>query len=72
MEQLNSDAMAQVLAIMLIAVTGYDSAEDQRLTQQSGFDVHLVKPLEPSVLLTIFDEIVRSKANAGGASLLLC
>ncbi len=54
-------------AIMLIALTGYDSAEDQRLTQQSGFDVHLVKPVDPSALLTIFDEIVRSKENAGGA-----
>ena len=60
-------AVLDTRAMRLIALTGYGSAEDQRLTQQSGFDVHLVKPVEPSALLTIFDEIVRSKENAGGA-----
>lgn len=53
-------------AIVLIALTGFGSAEDQRLTQQSGFDMHLVKPVEPAELGRIFDGIARSKANAGG------
>lgn len=54
-------------AIVLIALTGYDSAEDQRLTQQSGFDVHLVKPVESAELVRIFDCVVRANENAGGA-----
>lgn len=32
--------------MLLIALTGYDSAEDQRLALEAGFDVHLVKPVE--------------------------
>lgn len=52
-------------AIVLIALTGYGTAEDQRLTRESGFDVHLVKPVESAALLRIFDGICRSKEEAG-------
>lgn len=34
----------------LIALTGYGQEEDQRLAAEAGFDRHLVKPVEPSVL----------------------
>ncbi|MEO8627354.1 MAG: response regulator, partial [Betaproteobacteria bacterium] len=30
--------------IILIAITGWGSAEDHRATQEAGFDFHLVKP----------------------------
>src|SRR5690606_3060238 len=30
---------------LLVAVTGYGSAEDQRRSLEAGFDLHLVKPL---------------------------
>src|SRR5688572_15796478 len=33
-------------AIVLVALTGYGSAEDQRRTHEAGFDAHLVKPVE--------------------------
>jgi CheY-like chemotaxis protein len=54
-------------AIVLIALTGYGSLEDRRLTQQSGFDAHLVKPVQTGELVRIFDDVARSRQNAGGA-----
>ena len=37
--------------IRLIAVTGYGLAEDQRRVLEAGFDLHMVKPVEPAALL---------------------
>ncbi|MBC7977412.1 MAG: PAS domain S-box protein [Myxococcales bacterium] len=42
----------------LIAVTGWGSADDRRLAEDSGFDDHLTKP----VLLRRLDEILRSRS----------
>jgi two-component system, sensor histidine kinase len=36
--------------IVLIALTGYGYAEDLRCAIEAGFDVHLVKPVEPARL----------------------
>jgi CheY-like chemotaxis protein len=35
----------------LIAVTAYGEDEDRRRAMQAGFDLHLVKPVDPEVLL---------------------
>jgi CheY-like chemotaxis protein len=35
----------------LIAVTGYGQEDDRRRTREAGFDVHLVKPVDPQELL---------------------
>jgi CheY-like chemotaxis protein len=53
-------------SIVLIALTGYGSAEDQRLAAESGFDLHLVKPVDAPELARIFEDIARSRAEAGG------
>jgi CheY-like chemotaxis protein len=37
--------------IRLIAVTGYGRAEDRLGTLQAGFAAHLLKPVEPALLL---------------------
>jgi PAS domain S-box-containing protein len=37
-------------AIMLIALTGYGQAEDQRQALEAGFDLHLTKPVTPERL----------------------
>ncbi len=34
----------------LVAVTGYGQDTDRRRSEEAGFDVHLVKPVEPSAL----------------------
>jgi CheY-like chemotaxis protein len=36
--------------MMLIALTGWGQQEDQRRTEEAGFDSHLVKPVDPSAL----------------------
>jgi CheY-like chemotaxis protein len=37
-------------AARLIAVTGYGSDEDRRLSREAGFDLHLTKPVDPADL----------------------
>jgi CheY-like chemotaxis protein len=44
----------------LIAVTGYGQEEDRRRTREAGFDVHLVKPVDPVKLL---DELAVASPN---------
>jgi two-component system, sensor histidine kinase len=46
-------------AILLVALTGYGTAEDQRRASEAGFDIHLVKPVEPADLVKILEEHVR-------------
>jgi two-component system, sensor histidine kinase len=36
--------------VRLVALTGYGQAQDRRRTHDAGFDVHLVKPVDPRVL----------------------
>jgi CheY-like chemotaxis protein len=42
-------------AIVLVAVTGYGSDEDRQRTLESGFDFHLVKPVEGDALEGVFE-----------------
>ena len=37
-------------SMMLIALTGWGQEEDQRRTEEAGFDSHLVKPVDPAAL----------------------
>ena len=39
--------------IMLVAVTGYDSAEDRTVSAEAGFDMHLAKPVQLDRLVSI-------------------
>lgn len=41
----------QTSAARLIAVTAYGQDEDRRRAREAGFDLHLVKPVDPQVLL---------------------
>jgi CheY-like chemotaxis protein len=36
--------------VMLVAMTGYGQERDRRLSQEAGFDHHLVKPVDPVTL----------------------
>jgi CheY-like chemotaxis protein len=45
--------------MMLIALTGWGQEEDQRRTQEAGFDSHLVKPVDPAA----FNELLDSAAG---------
>jgi two-component system, sensor histidine kinase len=46
----------------LIALTGYGRESDRQLARQAGFDLHLVKPVEPLELQKLLGEA------GGGAS----
>lgn len=39
--------------ILLIALTGYGKEGDRSLSREAGFDHHLVKPVEPTVLMDL-------------------
>ncbi|MFP5286585.1 MAG: ATP-binding protein [Thermoanaerobaculia bacterium] len=43
--------------ISLIAMTGYGQPEDRRRALQAGFDRYLIKPVDPSVLSQLLNEI---------------
>ncbi len=45
--------------VRLIAVTGYGHDAHRRLTEQVGFDRHLVKPTDPDTLLRVISELQR-------------
>jgi CheY-like chemotaxis protein/anti-sigma regulatory factor (Ser/Thr protein kinase) len=38
---------------VLIAVTGWGQEEDRRRSREAGFDYHLVKPVDPSMIATL-------------------
>ncbi|GHA73940.1 GAF domain-containing protein [Cognatilysobacter bugurensis] len=48
-------------APVLVAVTGWGNEEDRRLAQDAGFDHHLVKPVDPAVLLPLLDRARRPR-----------
>jgi CheY-like chemotaxis protein len=39
--------------VLLVAVTGYGQPHDRHRSREAGFDQHLVKPVEPEVLLQL-------------------
>ena len=47
---------------LLIAVTGWGQDEDRRLSKEAGFDHHLVKPVDPGILVPL---IARHLADRG-------
>ncbi|MGD9636375.1 MAG: ATP-binding protein, partial [Pirellulales bacterium] len=48
----------------LIAITGWGQEEDRRQSQQSGFDLHLVKPVDPVVLEKLFADLSRKPGRS--------
>ncbi len=42
---------ANLAGLTLVAVSGYGQESDRRRSQEAGFDQHLVKPVDPGVLL---------------------
>jgi PAS domain S-box-containing protein len=45
--------------MVLIAQTGWGQDEDKRRTREAGFDQHLIKPVDPVVLMKIIQEAKR-------------
>ena len=47
-------------AVVLIAVTGWGQEEDRQRSIDAGFDLHLVKPVDPSTLLEMLASFERA------------
>jgi CheY-like chemotaxis protein len=43
------------LASLLVAVTGFGTAEDRRRAKEAGFDTHLIKPVSPEALQRVLE-----------------
>ncbi|MFP3710808.1 hypothetical protein SB783_43295, partial [Paraburkholderia sp. SIMBA_009] len=50
--------------IALIAMTGWGQDEDRRRSQEAGFDHHLVKPVDFSVLERMLIALSQQRARA--------
>jgi two-component system CheB/CheR fusion protein len=50
---------------VIIAVTGYGQPEDRRRSRAAGIDRHLLKPVEPALLLSLLS---RSAAVSDAAT----
>lgn len=52
-------------AIYLIAVTGWGDEKDKRRSAEAGFDLHLVKPIDPVALENVLAQQQRKAASIG-------
>ncbi len=50
------NAVGHQQPLKLVALTGYGQPEDVQRAQEAGFDHHLVKPVEPAVLVSLFEK----------------
>jgi CheY-like chemotaxis protein len=50
-------------AVFLITLTSYGRAEDRARSQAAGFDVHLVKPVDPQHLCDWLEKVAAGKAR---------
>jgi CheY-like chemotaxis protein len=44
--------------VVLVALTGYGSSSDRDRTREAGFDLHLIKPVDPEALTSLLDSCV--------------
>ena len=49
----------------LVALTGWGQDEDRRRSHNAGFNHHIVKPVEPSTLQRLLDELPVDPARPG-------
>jgi CheY-like chemotaxis protein len=54
-------------ALGIVAMTGWGQDEDRRRSREAGFDLHLVKPVDPDVLVDALNaHAAGAGAGAGG------
>lgn len=49
--------------MVLIALTGWGQEEDRRLTAEAGFDAHMVKPIDPTMLTELTASLRTIRVN---------
>jgi CheY-like chemotaxis protein len=58
---LRNDAALDPVA--LIALTGYGQEEDRRRTREAGFDMHLIKPVDPVLLRQVLARVAERMSS---------
>ena len=51
--------------MVIVACTGWGQDEDKRLSNEAGFDQHMVKPLDPDALEKLLGDIVATREGEG-------
>jgi len=54
--------------MVLIALTGWGQEDDKRKAEDAGFDRHMVKPVDPSSLITLLGSLPRERAGRPNAA----
>jgi CheY-like chemotaxis protein len=49
--------LPQGQSLVLVALTGYGQSDDRRRSHEAGFDFHLVKPVDPDVLVALLSTV---------------
>lgn len=57
-------AVLDTSKILLVALTGYGTAEDYRRTRDAGFDLHLVKPVASAELVQLLEDRRSARAQS--------
>jgi CheY-like chemotaxis protein len=52
----------------VVALTGWGQDEDRRRSHEAGFDHHIVKPVEPSVLERLIEGLEAETRESGNAT----
>lgn len=55
--------MPQTARSRLAAIAGWGQEEDRRRSREAGFDVHLVKPVEPAQVIAILAAETSARAS---------
>ena len=53
--------------VFLIALTGYGQPDDRRRAAEAGFDIHVTKPIDSSILLDLLSQRSGSASSAAAA-----
>ena len=49
----------------IVAITGWGQPEDRRMSQEAGFDGHLIKPVDPKELDELIEKVVKKLGSEG-------
>lgn len=55
-------------SLMLVAITGWGQDADKLRASQAGFDIHLVKPVDPAKLPEILQRATKKRESSGQAA----
>jgi PAS domain S-box-containing protein len=54
--------------VTIVALTGWGQYEDRRRTGESGFDYHLIKPMEPTVLASLLERLAQGQESSADSA----